>query len=798
MISLNFLAAADDTPLTKSFTRLESGGYDKRPYPFVSKVRSFHYSISTLDEFAECLRAHSALKHCLLKGNLKRRLVNESRAGAIDTDAPTRWVVLDLDFDEGWENVDEAIAAINPAWANVSYIFQHSASAGITSKHGLRGHVFIMLDREAQPIVLKTWLKARNLKVKELAERITLTASGMALKWPLDVTVCQNDKLIYIAPPECENFDDPLQPEGRIIVVKKEYGVGVAPALDDDITDIDEQVAEKIQELRSKAGLPRRRPKYKQHGRQYILSNPDPATVTGVRRARGFVYLNLNGGDSWGYYFPENNPDILYNFKGEPPVRLADVSPEFHQSYMQELAAQAHGEEVQPYVFREPEADVYYNVLYLPKQQRFKLFAQASSTQKLVDFMRMHGYPMPDPIEDWTVEFDPTITKVIDPKRRWANMFEPTKYILEGELNESIPPIIGKVIQSVCVDEPTMEHFLNWLAWIFQKRQKAGTAWVFHGVEGTGKGVLCTYILKPLFGHKHVLEWTMDTFEDQFNAQLETALFLCLDEFRAYDSTNKKGSQVMNRLKHYITEPIIQIRKMRANAVTKKNFINVMIFSNHCDPIGLSATDRRFNIAPAQERPLILTKEEVDVILKGGELRAFADYLRAYKVDESKVMTVIKNEARQQMAIASQHSIDRFFSALRMGDFEWLTEFVSDVATVDDMLAYQLYEDVIRDICQQAEKENEIRGTTIEFQARLSRDDIARLYSFIVGQRVTPAKFTRMCSIYRIKIGPIRKDGRTQRGIKIPFIADLEVFRLVNSQVNKEKGLKVVAGGKET
>jgi hypothetical protein len=51
--------------------------------------------------------------------------------------------------------------------------------------------------------------------------------------------------------------------------------------------------------------------------------------VSGVRRARGFVYLNLNGGDSWGYYFPESNPEILHSFKGEPPVRLADIAPDF-------------------------------------------------------------------------------------------------------------------------------------------------------------------------------------------------------------------------------------------------------------------------------------------------------------------------------------------------------------------------------------------------------------------------------------------------------------------------------------
>jgi hypothetical protein len=80
--------------------------------------------------------------------------------------------------------------------------------------------------------------------------------------------------------------------------------------------------------LRAQAGYSARSAKYvalPSGGR--LLANPEPATVTGVRRARGFVYLNLNGGDSWGYYYPASNPEILYSFKGEPPVRLADIAP---------------------------------------------------------------------------------------------------------------------------------------------------------------------------------------------------------------------------------------------------------------------------------------------------------------------------------------------------------------------------------------------------------------------------------------------------------------------------------------
>jgi hypothetical protein len=83
-----------------------------------------------------------------------------------------------------------------------------------------------------------------------------------------------------------------------------------------------------VSALRARAGYSARSAKYvalPSGGR--LLANPEPATVTGVRRARGFVCLTLNGGDSWGYYYPESNPQILYSFKGEPPARLADIAP---------------------------------------------------------------------------------------------------------------------------------------------------------------------------------------------------------------------------------------------------------------------------------------------------------------------------------------------------------------------------------------------------------------------------------------------------------------------------------------
>jgi hypothetical protein len=52
------------------------------------------------------------------------------------------------------------------------------------------------------------------------------------------------------------------------------------------------------------------------------MLKPDSAVITEMKAERGFVYFNLNGGDSWAYYHPESNPDYIYNFKGEPSYLL--------------------------------------------------------------------------------------------------------------------------------------------------------------------------------------------------------------------------------------------------------------------------------------------------------------------------------------------------------------------------------------------------------------------------------------------------------------------------------------------
>jgi len=324
-MQLTFLAASDGTRMAKRFAR-SSGSIATTPYPLVRRFWSFSRNAADLDQLHALLATHGEAGHCLLKGSLDHPLRHESRARHTNPNAPTDLLVLDLDTDWGFESIDAFLEAIG--LGGVSYVLHHSSSASITAAVGLRAHVFVRLASPAPPDRLKLWLRYLNLTVPGLREQVRLSANGMTLSYPLDVTICQNDKLLFIADPVVEGLADPLA--GRRFELHMRENDHTDPRLDHlDPRAVQRSADALVAEKRAKAGLPAREPRYVAlPGRERLLANPEPAIVTGVRRARGFVYLNLNGGDSWAYYFPETNPAIVWSFKGEPPMRLADVAPE--------------------------------------------------------------------------------------------------------------------------------------------------------------------------------------------------------------------------------------------------------------------------------------------------------------------------------------------------------------------------------------------------------------------------------------------------------------------------------------
>lgn len=762
-MEVDFLQSTHGIALTKQFRKTDEG-IEVQPYPLVRSVISHHEDVHTPEDLYQKITHHAKQGHCMLKGQLARPLQGESRAGQTDSMQVTQWVLLDLDFDDGWESVDAFLYELNPAWRNVSYVWQYSSSAGIRHDAGLRGHIWIMLDEPTSPSLLKSWLKERNLTVPRLRERIELTATGFSVRWPLDVTTCQNDKLIYIAPPIFENGTDPIEGE-RIQLVRKDTDFAPAPTPQGSMQQLENSTEHLINELRKAQGLPKRTARYKEQGAQKVLANPDEAVVTGEHHARGFVYLNLNGGDSWGYFFPEDKPELLFNFKDEPVVRLKDIAPEFYYQYRRRRTREAYGN-VRPYVLRDPQTDTYYNVIHDRNEDQIKLLAPVAAKDRLRDFMEQYGYTLPDPVPDWTIDFDPTTTEVIDPEAQWLNRYQPTDLIrYGGQLTPypELPPIINRVVRSVCADDDdVVEHMLNWLACLLQTRKHLGTAWVLHGVEGTGKGVLFNQILRPILGQRHAVELTMTTFEEKFNDILQEACLLWLDEFRLFSS--QRADMVRQKLWNLITEPSIEIRAMHKNTIVRPNYVNVMIASNFPDPLPITEGDRRFNIAPAQDRKLYLTRAEVEEGLPD-ELPLFVSYLMHREADLDRAAEVIDNEPRQEMQRVTQTAPDAFFSALKNGDLDYFIDYAQDeTASQDQPVAFEQYCKIVWLWVDRFLHNYDEDGNVIAPAMRVSTGEALRAFQFITDLRWGKDRFGRRlnqhCKVSRARVSGYDKPVR--------------------------------------
>ena len=776
-MKVNFLAS--NKPITKTYSLNRNGTINKSPYPFVYEVTSSEYPVPSTEALLPLLQHHAALGDCVLKGELGRPLVQESRAGSTDPKAKTEWICLDLDGVTGYVSPDQFLQDVG--CGETDYILQWSASQGVNGTADLRCHLFMLLDQALPTEYLKRWLMTLNLTTPRLREQLRLTRTNCSLRWALDITTCQNDKLLYIAPPNFENMADPLEGQERISFHKgKRRRLAIkTPVLEREaLRNLSDA---RINELRTSASMPKRKvTKYKVQGSVEFMQNPDTATVTDMKVERGFVYLNLNGGDSWGYYHPENNPTFIYNFKGEPPYKTEELLPE----YWADLARRA--QDYTPdttgtvyLAFREFRTGNYYNGTYDTATRRLNL-AMAKNETQLKHFLKQHGQPVGDYIPDWDLVFDPHSDTILDVEARTVNTFVPSRYMENRKPPRvvSVPPVCSKIINHVLGDDDeTIKHFINWLACVMQFLDRTGTAWVLHGVQGTGKGLLFHHIISPLLGEHNTVAKRMEELESEFTGFVENKFVTAIDEIEV--GTSMYHSKITAKLKNLIVEPSISIRKMYSPAYMSRNYNNMIFSSNQNEPVQISPDDRRFNVAPYQMQKLQITTREIDSI--ESELPRMYGYLMNYPADRDKARTPLINEARATLIDIGRAAVDVISDAIVAGDFGFFWDQLPAVKppeggaiTNPNHFKYLRYRELL------------VRILTDSANAdKLSRDDLFTIYDWCDGKAPSsPNKFTALLKHHRIHLKPVFINGRTTRGIDVRWdFSDQEWVGRLKSEV---------------
>ena len=716
-MQLCYLSACNGLPLAKTFLAAQS-----KPYPLVTNVDSHQFTVSTIAELAQSIRTQADLGHCLIKGPLKKPLQEESRKGKSDRNAYSDLLVLDIDgltlpqMHSGnthltamhLEHIANIIVGELPEQLhNVSYIAQASASFGMKPTYSL--HLFFMLSVPMPPKSIKLWLQHTNHTCNLFEPQIQLSVNGLSLKYPLDTSVADNSKLIFIAPPIfADGVHNPFSNnDDRIVVVNKEQETLDLAAM---MSGISREVCFEISrrkkdELRKDAGMARKREKIQVaqvgYRNEEILTNPDKVSIAvSDDSSAPFIRCNINGGDSNAYYFNLEAPTYMYNFKDEPIFEIEKADPDFYLSIFEMFDEQIAetGQARRPIVIRDFYTDIFYCGIFDPDKNQFADDFPLTPLGKgsIDSFMLSHGRPVPDFIPDASVVFDPTQEE--DPIQLSTmpykiNMYRQSPYMLHAEppprplsLGQGIQlkdicPLIYTLIHHILGNgDEEFERFINWLAYIYQTKRKAGTAWVLTGVPGTGKGLFYSRILRPLFGEAHVPMKALQNIEEQFNLYMRTALFLIVDEFHM--SSAAQGTiKIADKLKNQITENTLTIRAMRSNQAEIKSFTNFIFLTNRLDAVKIEEGDRRYNIAPRQEtkledaHPTVLNNlDQIE-----NELTQFAGVLKSYRVVERLVRTCVNNDAKSEMQHISMSVFEEFCRAIKEGDVSYF----ADVLQID-------------------------------------------------------------------------------------------------------------------
>lgn len=768
-IKIHFLSAA--VPLTKTF-RLEEGEIVKDAYPTVTNMTSHEESINNIVDLYKVLNVHAGKGHCLVKGQLNRQLKNEPRRQTTQKDAVTQWICLDLDRFIA-PDTDTALGMLG--LNDVSHIIQWSSSHGMPgTENSLSCHIFMLLTQDIPALAIKVWLQELNLK--HLSTQLTLTRDNNTLRWPLDVTTCQNDKLLYIATPQfMDGIKNPLK--SRLELVKQKLDKLPVNRLAHDAPDIVRKASKtKINELRIGKGLTPQRSGTKFVGDTEVQKTPGEAIITSMKESDEYIRLNLNGGDSWAYWHFKDNFELIRSFKSDIAFFTKELCPGYYTDLVAARNALAStpidsGEIV--LAFRDFASDWYFNGLWNPVTQDLKLQRTKSET-RVEAWLQSFNKPIPAFIPIWTMEYNPRADYTVDLERKKVNTYTPTIYRKNATkrtvLLKEECPVIYKVLRSLIGDNDAVEeHFNMWLAMIFQNIAKPRVSWTFHGIEGTGKGIFVHEILVPLIGKHNMALKRASQLNDQFNGWLEQTQLVFIDEIDV-DDFREKGAVTAN-LRNYITEPTLSVRKMQTQSYEVPSYCGFIFSSNRPQPVYIPPTDRRYNLGCFQAHKLVMTDEEVYEIIPM-ELQAFADYLYSAKVNTEIANSICDTPDRQRVARLAITSIEVTANAIKQGDFDSLWDAMPDEDLLNTMgmtnpksgiaAAYAM---LIRNIA---------RGILAgdEDAEKLSREQLQLIFAHVTGGSNagdSPNKFTAFLRHINIELERMRKNDQRFMGVKVQW-----------------------------
>lgn len=798
-MKLHFLSAHERVGPMRKTLGLADGS--SRSYPLAGKVTSYEEDFdiaSGVAAYRDLLAKHALRGHALYKGLFAKPLNNESRRGQTDKSSKTELLVLDIDGlsldhitaklgcrpKDVIEMAEGVISLLPKALHKVSYVALASSSFGLKDKQ-VSIHIHFLLEEPVSHRALKDWLLSLNYTQQSIFEKLELTNSKMKLKSVVDPCLAEPARIVYIAPPLFgPRIQNPfIDDSDRIVAVDKKVKLLDLNTEMDMLAKkrgiVDTRKMEALKDLQKKAGVSSAKLTYTNLNVDgyslSVVSNPPEIELEFAYEDHEFVRYNVRGKSNNAFWVAKNNPEVVKCFiPDEPPFLFRKADPLTYKEHVAkygevfERSVNAETGKVQEIVrsmHQCRDTDNFITLEYDKKSGNIIEMKSHGGSDAPANWLKHYATPIPDPVPPVYVTMNPnrddTLYTIDD--KFYINRFVPTVYMDKNTEKPEVYqlkygqawllhtdcPVISEIVLNMLGDDmDCFEHFVNWLAYIFQKRDKAETAWLVHGIEGTGKGVFFKRIVQPLFGKDYAVQNTLrGVADDQFNGWMEDVIFLMIDEF------NMKGSASLNKtvslLKNLVTEPTLMLRKMQQQQRSVVQRLNMLFATNDLDAMP-AADRRRYNIAPRQQRaiearlPCFEHREATDSIIEN-ELSIFAAYLQEFQVNRSQVTKILVNQARIDLHEASMNSVDRFFESVIAGNFGYFIHiFDRNMQNLDPKELVQLNRaKSFMVACLPHVNTNE--PCYIHFE------DLRMLYSFLACKEISPNAFNKMKSAHEFE-----------------------------------------------
>lgn len=299
------------------------------------------------------------------------------------------------------------------------------------------------------------------------------------------------------------------------------------------------------------------------------------------------------------------------------------------------------------------------------------------------------------------------------------NTFRPTAIMLKARVERetlgvhknfswlSKYPHINLLLDNLCVEEERKFRFLNWLSFCMVTLQKAGTVFLFRGVQGTGKTVLFERIISRFFGKEFCPTLGNDDISSRFTPPaLAESLFVCFNEVKCGYG---EGNTAYEKLKTYITEGELRLERKGVDSAIIGNHFNAIFFSNNNVPLQIQTSDRRYTVFGTSDENLkVVVERELDMdmgdylIAFDNEVDPFLCDLFRYDFSEKDAREPMKTDEKEAIQEASDPKQNRISLALKRLDTKFFENVFAKV--VDSWGSSKEARDCIEDLLQQTNK----------------------------------------------------------------------------------------------